>query len=236
MRISYDGSKYNGFQRLNNKETIQGIIECVLSKINNGKVCIKGAGRTDALVHAYDQCLHFDLANDFDCDKLKYIVNRMLPASINVNSICKVSSDFHARFMVKEKTYVYKIYFGEKDVFLSDYAYHVGYELDIKLMKLASKEFIGTHDFHNFVSGYRKSYVSTINDLQIYEDGKMLYFVVSGQGFYRYMVRSLVGALVMVGSKKRSVLDIRKSLSRPDIKNNFLIVPGYGLYLQAIKY
>ena len=160
----------------------------------------------------------------------------MLPASINVNSICKVSSDFHARFMVKEKTYVYKIYFGEKDVFLSDYAYHVGYELDIKLMKLASKEFIGTHDFHNFVSGYRKSYVSTINDLQIYEDGKMLYFVVSGQGFYRYMVRSLVGALVMVGSKKRSVLDIRKSLSRPDIKNNFLIVPGYGLYLQAIKY
>ena len=76
MRISYDGSKYNGFQRLNNKETIQGWIENVLSKINGSKVLIKGAGRTDALVHAYDQCVHFDLNKDFNPLKLKYIINR----------------------------------------------------------------------------------------------------------------------------------------------------------------
>ncbi len=236
MRISYDGSKYNGFQRLNNKETIQGWIENVLSKINGSKVLIKGAGRTDALVHAYDQCLHFDLDKEIDCDKLKYIVNKMLPLTIKVNSIEKVEDNFHARFMVKEKTYLYKIYFGEKDVFLSNYAYYLSYPLDIKLMKEACKEFIGTHDFHNFVSGYRKNYISTINDFKIYEEKNMLCFLVSGKGFYRYMVRSLVGALIMVGSKKKKIEDIHNALEYPNIKSNFMIVPGYGLYLKNIKY
>ena len=236
MRISYDGSKYNGFQRLKNKETIQGYLENVLSKINGSKVLVKGAGRTDALVHAYDQCVHFDLEKDFDCEKLKYIVNRLLPLSISVNTISKVADDFHARFMVKEKTYLYKIYFGEKDAFLSNYAYHLSYQLDLKLMKEASKEFIGTHDFHNFVSGYRKSYLSTINDFKIYKEGNMVYFEVTGKGFYRYMVRSLVGALIMVGSKKKNIIDIHNALANPDLKSTFLIVPGYGLYLQNIKY
>ena len=236
MRISYDGSKYNGFQRLKNNESIQNNIERVLSKINGSQVLVKGAGRTDALVHAYDQCLHFDLDKDFDCDKLKYIVNRMLPSSINVNSINKVDKDFHARFMVKEKTYLYKIYFGEKDVFLSNYALHLSYQLDIKLMKEASKEFIGTHNFHNFVSGYRNNYISTINDFKIYEEDNILCFEVRGKSFYRYMVRSLVGSLIMVGSKKKSIEDIHNALEYPNIKSNFMIVPGYGLYLKKIKY
>ena len=236
MRISYDGSKYNGFQRLKNKETIQGCLEEVLSKINNREVLVKGSGRTDALVHAHDQCLHFDLDKEFDCDKLKYIVNKMLPSSIKVNSISNVEDNFHARFMVKEKTYIYKIYFGEKEVFLSDYAYHLSYSLDLNLMKKASKEFIGTHDFHNFVSGYRKSYISTINDFKIYKEDNMVYFLVRGKGFYRYMVRTLVGALIMVGSKKKSILDIHNALEYPNLLVSFLVVPAYGLYLQKIVY
>ena len=64
----------------------------------------------------------------------------------------------------------------------------------------------------------------------------MLYFEITGKGFYRYMVRSLVGALIMVGSKKKSIVDIHNALENPNIKSNFLIMPGYGLYLQNIKY
>ena len=236
MRISYNGSKFQGFQRLKNKASIQACLESVLSKINGKEVLVKGSGRTDALVHAYDQCLHFDLDKDFDVNKLKYIVNRMLPSSINVNSIEIVSNDFHARFDVKEKTYLYKIYVGEKDVFLSDYAYNINYSLDIDLMKKACLEFIGTYDFHNFVSGYRKSYISTIYDFKIYEKDKMIYFEVRGKGFYRYMVRNMVGALIMVGSKKRTILDIKKALENSNDKINFLVVPGYGLYLKKVLY
>ncbi len=236
MRISYDGSKFNGFQRLRDKKSVQACLESVLSKINGSEVLVKGAGRTDALVHAYDQCLHFDLNKDFDVDKLKYIVNKMLPSSISVNSILLVADSFHARYDVKEKTYLYKVYFGEKNVFFSDYAYHISYFLDIKLMQKACIKFIGTHDFRNFVSGYRRSYVSTIYDFKIYEEDNMLYFVVKGKGFYRYMVRSMIGALIMVGSKRRGINDIKDALLNPNEKVNFLVVPGYGLYLKEIKY
>ena len=236
MRISYDGSKFNGFQRLKDNNSIQGCLEEVLSKINGNKVLIKGAGRTDALVHAYDQCVHFDLNKDFNPLKLKYIINRMLPASIFVKEIKVVDKQFHARFMVKEKTYLYKVYFNEKDVFLANYAYHINYLLDIRLMKKACKGFIGTHDFHNFVSGYRDNYISTVNSFKIYKKDKMLYFEVRGKGFYRYMVRNMVGALIMVGSKKRGINDIKKALLNPNEKVNFLVVPGYGLYLKEIRY
>lgn len=236
MRISYDGSKYNGFQRLNENASIQSSLENILSKINKEKVVIKGAGRTDKGVHALDQCAHFDLSHDFECDKLKYIINRLLPDDIYVNEITKVSSNFHARHDVKEKTYLYKIYTGNRNVFLSNYAYHVPYPLNISLMKQASQEFIGTHDFHKFVSGYRKNYLTTITDFKIYEKDNMIYFEVKGKSFYRYMVRTLVGALIMVGSKKKNIEDIQNALENPLTKTNFLVVPGCGLYLTKIMY
>ena len=236
MRISYDGSKFKGFQRLKNEDSVQAVLENVLSKINNQKVVVKGSGRTDAFVHATDQCLHFDLNNDFDCHKLKYIVNRLLPDSISVNEINKVDDNFHARYNVKEKTYLYKVYFGNKDVFLNNYAYHLTYSLDLKLIEEAAKLFIGTHDFHNFVSGYRKNYISTIYDFKIYQDNNMLYFEVKGKSFYRYMVRTLVGSLIMVGAKKKNINDIKKALEEPDLKSNFLVVPGKGLYLTKVVY
>ena len=64
----------------------------------------------------------------------------------------------------------------------------------------------------------------------------MIYFEVRGKGFYRYMVRNMVGALIMVGSKKRTILDIKKALENPNDKINFLVVPGYGLYLKKVLY
>ena len=103
-------------------------------------------------------------------------------------------------------------------------------------MKQASQEFIGTHDFHKFVSGYRKNYLTTITDFKIYEKDNMIYFEVKGKSFYRYMVRTLVGALIMVGSKKKNIEDIQNALENPLTKTNFLVVPGCGLYLTKIMY
>ena len=44
--ISYDGSKFYGFQRLKNKLNIQETLEKALTKINKSLVVVKGAGRT----------------------------------------------------------------------------------------------------------------------------------------------------------------------------------------------
>jgi len=105
-RICYDGSKFSGFQRLNNGRGVQNELERVLSKIFNSPISVKGAGRTDAGVHALDQCIHFDLERDIPTDKLKYSMNQMLPSSISVTSLSIVDETFHARHSVKEKTYV----------------------------------------------------------------------------------------------------------------------------------
>ena len=102
-RIAYDGSKYLGFQRLNNGKGIQNEIEEVLSEIAGEEVLVHGSGRTDAGVHAIDQCVHFDFYLDISLEKLKYIINRNLSDGIVVKSLEEVSSDFHARRDVLKK-------------------------------------------------------------------------------------------------------------------------------------
>ena len=101
--ISYDGSKFYGFQRLNGHKTIQHELETALTKINKNLVIVKGAGRTDRGVHAFNQKAHFDLSIDIDCDHLKRAINSLVGPSIYIKDVKEVSDDFHARFDVKEK-------------------------------------------------------------------------------------------------------------------------------------
>lgn len=235
-RISYDGSKFQGFQRLNNGKGVQNFLEDVLSKIANQQVEVKGAGRTDAKVHAMDQCIHFDLDMNISLDKLKYSMNRMLPDAISVNSILIVDNSFHARHSVTEKTYVYKLYVGEKNPFLASYAYAPSYSLNLELMQLASKLFLGVHDFYNFVSGEREDYRSRVDSIQIYKENDFFFFEVKGKSFYRYMVRMMVGALLDVGRGKASLEDISQAIMFPNIERRFFVAPSEGLYLTKIEY
>lgn len=233
-RLSYDGSNFEGFERLNNNKGIQNEIERVLSHIEKKEVRIHGAGRTDAKVHALDQCIHFDLTIPITCDKLKYVMNENLNKSIHVNSIMVVDSKFHARYSVKEKTYKYYIT-TEKNPFLVNYASYV-YHLDVEKMKEAIQLFVGSHDYHNFVSGKRDNYISTIYKTSIKQDHKMIELEFTGIGFYRYMIRNMVGALIEVGLNRKKKEDILEALEKPNIPKHFMVVGGEGLYLKEIKY
>lgn len=235
-RISYDGSEFLGFQRLNNGRGVQNVLENVLSKIDNDLVVVKGAGRTDALVHACDQCIHFDLHHEIPLEKLKYSMNQMLPAFISVNSISLVPSSFHARHSVVEKTYVYKVYVGTKNPFVTRYSYSVTYPLCYEKMKEGCSLFLGIHDFHNFVSSKRESYVSQITSFQVYKQEDYYIFEVKGKSFYRYMVRSLVGAILDLGRGKITCTSILDALNYPSLEKRFFVAPACGLYLMEIKY
>ena len=115
MKVSYDGSGFYGFQRLNDYRTVQKVLEEALGVINKGEVLVKGASRTDKGVHAYGQMIHFDIDYDIPVDRLMYAVNRILDNDIRVLDCKKVGNDFHARFNVKRKKYVYKINLGDFD-------------------------------------------------------------------------------------------------------------------------
>ncbi len=235
-RISYDGSKFLGFQRLKNGKGVQNELERVLSILAKKPVFVHGAGRTDAGVHALDQCIHFDLDIPISLDKLKYAMNRLLNSAVLVNDIQEVSDDFHARYAVKEKTYEYVIVLKEKNVFLHDYVYLLDQDLDIEKMKEASKLFLGTHNFKNFVSGDREQFISSILDIQFSLKKSCLKITFKGHSFYRYMVRSMVGALIDVGLNKVSKSQIKQAIESPNERFHVSVAPSRGLYLKKIVY
>lgn len=228
--FSYDGSKFYGFQRQNDKRNVQGTIEDALKKIYKRDVLIKGAGRTDRGVHANNQAAHFDVP--YKVSHLKRILNRSLK-DIKIKQVKKVEDAFHARHSVKSKTYVYKI--GLKGNKNSNYFYNLKYSVDIDRMKKAANYFVGTHDFKNFVSGKRDDYTSIIFSIRFKKRRNVLTITFEGIGFYRYMVRNLVGALIAVGRGKVNEQDILNALDCQGSRQ-FPTAPPNGLYLRNIEY
>ena len=236
MTISYDGSKYYGFQRLNENPSVQAELERALSIINKKEVEIKGSGRTDRGVHAKGQTIHFDLDVNVPEKRLINAVNSLLSDYIRVVDCKIVENDFHARFNVKEKTYTYIINVGEYEVLKQDYVYNYCKELDIKSMKRASRSLIGKHSYKVFVSGERDNYNSEIYDIIFKKDGKYLYITFKGKSFYRYMVRNMIGALILVGSKKISIKEFNSMIDSNSSKYTYITAPSNGLYLESVKY
>lgn len=235
IKIAYDGSKYNGFQRLKEGKSVQRDIEKALTVINKSKVEIKGAGRTDRGVHALSQMAHFDLSVDIPANRLKNAINSLVSNYIYIEDCQEVDTNFHSRFDVKEKTYEYKINLGEYSPLLEDYYLQISDKLDIKKMKKASKCFKGIHDFENFVSGKRKDYTAIIYDIKFLKKKNILIIRFRGKSFYRYMVRNLVGALLDVGTNKVTINNIRDSVNKISNKK-YSTALAKGLYLVDIKY
>ena len=234
IKIAYDGSEYNGFQRLNTFKTVQGEIENCLSKIYQQPVEIKGAGRTDKGVHAFGQMAHFDLALKVDLNNLKNSLNKYLDDSIRIISCISVNDDFHARHSVKKKKYVYYIYCKRDNPLLFDYTYCYEDNFNIKQMKKAAKKFIGIHNFKNLVSGSRENYSAVIYKIKIVKKKNMIIISFVGKSFYRYMVRNLVGAIFEVGRGKKELTYIDDLLAKKDIQ--CYTAPPNGLYLMEVDY
>ena len=236
MRFSYNGSKFNGFQKQVDKRTVQGDLESVLSKIFNENIRVVASGRTDAGVHAYNQCLHFDSSKEVDFDKLKFSLNSLLH-NIYVKELYSVPDDFHARYDCTKKEYIYKINVGEFDPIYEEYIYQYNKSLDIEKMKDACTYLIGEHDFRSFTSlDYEKNCVRTIYSIDISIENDIIYIDFVGNGFLKYMVRNMVGLLIEVGSNNRNVEDVKKILDSMDRKEAGICAPSMGLYLANVYY
>lgn len=236
MKVSYDGSGFYGFQRLNDYRTVQKVLEEALGVINKGEVLVKGASRTDKGVHAYGQMIHFDIDYDIPVDRLMYAVNRILDNDIRVLDCKKVGNDFHARFNVKRKKYVYKINLGDFDCLKSRFFLQVYGKLDIDQMRECAKVFLGCHDFRNFVAGERDNYLMCVEDIKFNMSNDILEIEFLGKSFYRYMVRNMVGAMLEVGMHKKEICDVSKMLDDYMIKKQMMTAPACGLYLMDIEY
>lgn len=236
--FSYSGANFSGYQKQPGKRTIQDELEKVLSNINDSPVKVVSSGRTDALVNARHQKAHFDLDKKIGTYKLNGALNSYLPDDIYVNSVTKVDNLFHARYMVKEKTYEYLINTKEYNPLLRTHVYQYCKPLNIKKMSEAVKYFIGKHDFTTFASAEDKKEdkVREIYDASASEKEGIIKITFKGSGFLKYQVRNMVGTLIKIGEEKVSPDIILSLLEKKDRKCAFMCAPAQGLTLIDVKY
>ena len=236
--VAYDGTKYKGWQRLDeNTSTVQGKLEHVISSFLGKPTEIIGSGRTDAGVHALRQTASFSVPYEIDCCLLTEYMTRYLPEDISVVSLTAVSSDFHARFSVKSKTYTYRI-LTKPNPFQRRYAMSVFSPLDIDAMKTAGEFFVGTHDFTAFTNAKakKKSKVRTVYRLDIDKKGDIIEITICGSGFLHNMVRRIAGLMIEIGLGRvdaSAVPEIIESLDRSRIN---LVAEAKGLFLTDVEY
>lgn len=235
--VTYDGKDYYGSQVQKDKKTIEGEIERVFSKVLNHKVNIILSSRTDRKVHAYNSYFHFDEDKCINEDKLLTSLNKLINKDIYIKSIKKVSDDFHARYSVKSKEYLYVINTGIYNPLMKDYELEYNKKIDIKRLKKASKYLIGTHDFKSFTSdSLDKSSVRTINYIKIEEENELVKIYINGNGFLKYMVRNIVGLLLEINENKKRIEDIKVILESKDRCKLGVKASPEGLYLNKVNY
>jgi tRNA pseudouridine38-40 synthase len=245
LTVEYRGTNYRGWQQQKNGNTVSQTIEKAIFKITGQQIRLKGAGRTDAGVHAYNMKAHFDIDFPIAPEKFAYVLNNTLPSDIRIKKSEQVSDSFHSRFDAKSKTYIYKILLTDNPGGLFyDTHYIIKPPLDIEAMKKASEYLLGAHDFSAFMTqGSKPSSTVRIitgvsTELRELDGGygRELIFKITGNSFLYNMVRVIVAQLVRVGKHILNPEDIKKILESKQRKNARESAPAHGLYLLDIEY
>ncbi|MDA1183756.1 MAG: tRNA pseudouridine(38-40) synthase TruA [Acidobacteria bacterium] len=248
LTISYDGTRFVGWQRQAAGVSIQGLLEDALAHFEGAPVSVHGAGRTDAGVHALAQVATVQMTCAHPHEAIARGLNARLPADVRVIDIQDVAADFHARFSARSKTYRYQLRTSPiVSPFERAYVWHVPVALDIDAMQVASQALVGTHDFAAFQSAgsdvtgtVRTITRSVIAERAVsgWQDSVMplLAYEVCGTGFLRHMVRAIVGTLVEVGRGQRQAASIAALLAGGSRSQAGATAPPQGLFLVRVVY
>ena len=249
LTVSYDGTGFRGWQKQKGQltDTIQGRLEHVASLLNGFETEVNGAGRTDAGVHALKQVANVFVRGNMTAAEVKDYFNRYLPEAVSVDSCEEVPDRFHARLSATGKTYQYNVCEAVKaPVFLRKYVYCYGREVDLKKMRQACADLVGTHDFKGFCSAVpkKKSTVRTITEASVTK-GKFAFgdagaetvkITLSGDGFLYNEVRIIAGTLLEIGSGSLPADTVIRVLETGDRGLAGFTAPPEGLFLTDVRY
>lgn len=239
MLIEYDGTNYSGWQQQPNARTIQGELEKALRILTGEDIRINGAGRTDAKVHARGQAANFYTSSTIPPERFSKALNSILPEDVAIVSSEEVSAAFHARFSAVGKKYAYHIYRGaSRSPLLRNYSLHVSYDLDLGIMREASKLLMGTHDFAGFMAAGSsvQDTVRTIYQIDIASKDNSLWITFEGNGFLYNMVRIMVGTLLEIGRGTMDSLQLKGILRDKARDLAGPTAQPQGLYLVKVFY
>ncbi|WP_435313384.1 tRNA pseudouridine(38-40) synthase TruA [Cellulophaga fucicola] len=251
IRLQFLGYRFSGWQKQPGYKTVEGMLTKTLKFILPERQCkILGAGRTDAKVSALDAAFELFLEGDplEDLVFFKKDFNKNLPSDIRIISVKHVKEKFNIIQHSKEKEYVYLFSYGEKNhPYTAPFMANVQEELDLELMKTAAKLFVGTHNFKSFTAKPKENgkFIRTINSSEIKENTiltanffpeKSYAFHIKGEGFMRYQVRMLMGALIQLGKGEIAITEIENALKIDSTTKFSFVAPGSGLMLHSLDF
>ena len=242
-KINYLGTNFHGFQVQPGLRTVQGELSAALESAFGVPCKVTGCSRTDAGVHANEFCITIE--NDggtIPPEKLPVALSRYLPTDISLYFAKECSDDFHPRYDVVSKEYLYrirnrKIYdpfdFGRVWFFPKTIT-----DDKIKLMNEAAGYIIGKHDFKCFMSEGSDitDTVRTVFSLSVTKTDDMIDIKISADGFLYNMVRIIVGTLINVALGKNKPSDVSEIIESKDRSKAGMTAPPEGLYLNKVEY
>lgn len=238
IRLSYVGTAYCGWQMQKNGPSVQACVMDALRKVFGSVTEFSGCSRTDSGVHALDFCASFRPAFDLPCEKIPTALNANLPRDIAVYDAEVVSDDFHARYSVKSKEYLYRIRTSSvRDPFAENLAWHRPGIYDLDALNRGASFLCGTHDFRSFMAAGSKieDCTRTVFRAEFRQTDGELQFYVSADGFLYNMVRIMVGTLLDV-PQRIAPEEILRILEAKDRSQSGMTAPACGLYLNRVEY
>ena len=251
LTLRFDGTGFYGWQAQSGGNTIQQILQDAVQSVFGERLDISGCGRTDAGVHAYGYCCHIDIKQDFPVERLANAVNSYFsPRNIKISVVGakEVDNEFHSRYYIKSKEYIYKIQNNKfRDPFYLNRAMHYFKPLDLDKMREAAQYLTGEHNFASFMAdrsdipiheAVRTVYKIEINPqiLETESGTDLVNIHISASGFLYKMARIIAGTLVEVSEGKIKAGDLPGIINAKDRSRAGRTLPPRGLYLNKIEY
>ncbi len=239
MGIEYDGSPFQGWQRLSHGPSVQGAVEAALAFVLDHPVDVVCAGRTDAGVHAACQVIHFDTAAVRTPYALRQGANSRLPKSVAALWCQPVPDDFHARYAARARRYRYSILNRPvRAAMLRDHLTWERVPLDAAAMHRAAQALVGEHDFSAFrtVHCQAKHPIRQVHDIRVWREDDRVIMEVQANAFLHHMVRNFVGSLLPVGRGERPESWVGELLAGRDRIVAGPTAPSSGLVFLGPRY
>lgn len=235
--LAYDGAGFRGWQRQTEGDTVQGALEAALARIVGGEVVVRGAGRTDAGVHALGQVAAVDATTRLGAAELRRALHALLPDAIRVVDAREVERAVDPRREARRKTYLYQLHVGDfvpperRRTFVA-----AGPRLDVAAMRKAAALLVGEHDFTSFARAQatRRGAVRRLHAVRVQRIPRGVRLFFTGSGFLYNMVRTLAAALVEAGRGRCAPEAVASMLAARDRSAAPATLPARGLFLWRV--
>ena len=239
LAVEYDGTDFAGWQRQTGQRTVQGTLEDAVRELLGETTEVRGAGRTDAGVHADGQVASLALGSRIPAGGFLRGINSILPGDVAVVDVTEVDATFDARFSARGKVYRYRIWnHFVRSPRQARGSWHCRAPLDLEAMRAAARVLVGEHDFRGFRAADcdRRNTVRVIRRFELGRQGALVELEVEATAFLKNMVRILVGTLADVGRGKRDVAAVVRALETGDRSAGGVTAPPQGLTLARVIY